>query len=42
MHRPIRSYMMRGGRLGPGQELARAELGPRFALPFVAAKPRAS
>jgi tRNA (guanine-N7-)-methyltransferase len=32
--RPVRSYVLRGGRLGPGQERALAELGPRFVLPF--------
>jgi tRNA (guanine-N7-)-methyltransferase len=32
--RPIRSYVLRGGRLGPGQQRALAELGPRFVLPF--------
>jgi len=32
--RPVRSYVMRGGRLGPGQERALATLGPRFVLPF--------
>ncbi|ODU99196.1 MAG: tRNA (guanosine(46)-N7)-methyltransferase TrmB [Rubrivivax sp. SCN 70-15] len=33
-HPPIRSYVLRGGRLGPGQQRALAELGPRFVLPF--------
>jgi tRNA (guanine-N7-)-methyltransferase len=32
--RPLRSYVLRGGRLGPGQQRALAELGPRFVLPF--------
>jgi tRNA (guanine-N7-)-methyltransferase len=32
--KPIRSYVLRGGRLGPGQQRALAELGPRFVLPF--------
>ena len=32
--RPIRSYVLRGGRLGPGQQRALAELGPRFVLPY--------
>jgi tRNA (guanine-N7-)-methyltransferase len=32
--RPIRSYVLRGGRMGPGQQRALAELGPRFVLPF--------
>ncbi len=31
---PIRSYVLRGGRLGPGQQRALAELGPRFVLPY--------
>jgi len=33
-HRPVRSYVLRGGRLGPGQERALLEIGPRFVLPF--------
>ena len=32
--RPVRSYVLRGGRMGSGQERALAELGPRFVLPF--------
>lgn len=32
--RPIRSYVLRAGRMGPGQTRALAELGPRFLLPF--------
>ena len=32
--RPIRSYVVRPGRMGPGQARALAELGPRFVLPF--------
>ena len=32
--RTIRSYVRRGGRLGPGQQRALAELGPRFVVPF--------
>ena len=32
--RPVRSYVLRGGRLGTGQQRALAELGPRFVLPF--------
>ena len=35
--RGIRSFVMRAGRMGPGQTRALAELGPRFVLPFVAA-----
>jgi len=31
--RPIRSYVVRPGRMGPGQQRAMAELGPRFLLP---------
>jgi tRNA (guanine-N7-)-methyltransferase len=34
---PIRSYVLRGGRLGPGQQRALAALGPRFVLPHAAA-----
>lgn len=34
LHRPIKSYVLRGGRLGPGQQRALDELGPRFVLPF--------
>jgi tRNA (guanine-N7-)-methyltransferase len=30
----VRSYVLRGGRLGTGQQRALAELGPRFVLPF--------
>ena len=30
----IRSYVVRAGRMGPGQTRALAELGPRFVLPF--------
>jgi tRNA (guanine-N7-)-methyltransferase len=30
----IRSYVVRGGRIGPGQQRALAELGPSFVLPF--------
>jgi tRNA (guanine-N7-)-methyltransferase len=32
--RGIRSYVVRAGRMGSGQERALAELGPRFVLPF--------
>jgi tRNA (guanine-N7-)-methyltransferase len=32
--RPVRSYVLRGGRMGSGQERALAELGPLFVLPF--------
>ena len=31
----IRSYVVRAGRLGPGQARALTELGPQFMLPFV-------
>ncbi len=34
--RPVRSYVLRGGRMGSGQHKALAELGPRFVLPFEA------
>jgi tRNA (guanine-N7-)-methyltransferase len=30
----VRSYVLRGGRLGPGQQRALAELGPRYVLPW--------
>ncbi len=33
--RGIRSFVLRAGRMGPGQTRALAELGPRFVLPFV-------
>jgi len=32
--RPIRSFVLRAGRMGPGQQRALDELGPRFLLPF--------
>jgi tRNA (guanine-N7-)-methyltransferase len=35
--RPVRSYVLRGGRMGSGQQRALAELGPRYLLPFAAA-----
>ncbi len=35
--RSIRSFVVRAGRLGPGQARALAELGPRYLLPFEAA-----
>jgi tRNA (guanine-N7-)-methyltransferase len=34
--RSIRSFVVRAGRMGPGQARALAELGPRFVLPYVA------
>jgi tRNA (guanine-N7-)-methyltransferase len=30
----VRSFVLRGGRIGPGQQRALDELGPRFVLPF--------
>lgn len=36
---PVRSYVLRAGRLGPGQQRALAELGPRFVLPFAEQPP---
>jgi tRNA (guanine-N7-)-methyltransferase len=33
-HRPIRSFVLRAGRMGSGQERALEQLGPRFVLPF--------
>ncbi len=35
-HRAIRSFVLRAGRIGPGQARALAELGPRFVLPYAA------
>jgi tRNA (guanine-N7-)-methyltransferase len=35
--RPIRSFVVRAGRMGPGQVRALAELGPRFVLPYTPA-----
>jgi tRNA (guanine-N7-)-methyltransferase len=32
--RPVRSYVLRGGRMGTGQTRALRELAPRFVLPF--------
>jgi tRNA (guanine-N7-)-methyltransferase len=32
--RPIRSFVLRAGRMGPGQARALAELGPRYLLPY--------
>ncbi|CAD5372227.1 tRNA (m7G46) methyltransferase, SAM-dependent [Rubrivivax sp. A210] len=32
--RPIRSFVLRPGRIGPGQQRALAELGPRYLLPY--------
>jgi len=34
--RPIRSFVLRAGRMGPGQQRALQALGPRFVLPFQA------
>lgn len=33
-HRPIRSFVLRAGRMGSGQERALEELGPQFVLPY--------
>jgi tRNA (guanine-N7-)-methyltransferase len=35
-HRPIRSFVLRTGRMGTGQERALVELGPSFILPYQA------
>jgi tRNA (guanine-N7-)-methyltransferase len=35
-HRPVRSFVLRGGRLGSGQARAIEELGPQFVLPYAA------
>ncbi len=32
--RPIRSFVLRAGRMGPGQTRALADLGPRFLVPY--------
>ena len=37
--RPIRSFVLRAGRMGSGQVRALSELGPRFVLPFQANPP---
>jgi tRNA (guanine-N7-)-methyltransferase len=37
--RGIRSFVVRAGRMGPGQARALAELGPRFVLPFTETPP---
>ena len=34
--RAVRSFVLRGGRIGPGQQRALLELGPRYLLPFSA------
>ena len=36
-HSTIRSFVVRAGRMGPGQARALADLGPRFVLPYAAA-----
>jgi tRNA (guanine-N7-)-methyltransferase len=36
LRRPVRSYVLRAGRMGSGQQRALVELGPRFVLPFKA------
>lgn len=33
-HRPIKSFVLRAGRMGPGQARAMGDLGPRFLLPY--------
>jgi tRNA (guanine-N7-)-methyltransferase len=38
-HPPIRSFVVRAGRMGPGQQRALAELGPRFVLPYTPGQP---
>jgi len=34
LRRPVRSYVLRAGRMGSGQQRALIELAPRFVLPF--------
>jgi tRNA (guanine-N7-)-methyltransferase len=41
-HRPVRSYVLRGGRMGTGQVRALAELAPRYVLAFTAQPPDAA
>ena len=36
-HRPMRSFVLRAGRMGPGQQRALLALGPRFLLPYTPA-----
>lgn len=36
---PLRSFVLRAGRIGPGQQRALADLGPRHVLPFAPAVP---
>lgn len=36
-HRPMRSFVLRAGRMGPGQQRALQALGPRFLLPYTPA-----
>jgi tRNA (guanine-N7-)-methyltransferase len=38
-HPPIRSYVVRAGRMGPGQQRALAELGPSHVLPYTPGQP---
>ena len=37
VRRPVRSYVLRQGRLSPAQARALDELAPRYAIPFAAA-----
>ena len=34
LRRPVRSYVLRAGRMGTGQQRALVELGPRYVLPY--------
>jgi tRNA (guanine-N7-)-methyltransferase len=36
---PIRSFVLRTGRMGPGQQRALHELGPRLVLPYTPGQP---
>jgi tRNA (guanine-N7-)-methyltransferase len=38
-HRPLRSFVLRAGRLGTGQQRALDELGPRYLLPYTTQPP---
>src|SRR5690242_20111125 len=38
-HRPIRSFVLRAGRMGPGQQRALETLGPKYLVPYAADEP---
>jgi len=39
LHRPVRSFVLRAGRMGSGQQRALDELGPRYVLPYTPQPP---